>query len=143
MLDTVRHVRPRYVLVENVAALAVRGLDVVLADLASIGFDAEWDVVSACAVGAPHVRKRLFIVAYPAGVGRTWGWGGGPFASSVELEGRGTEQVREWPSRPEGVGVAYGVPRRVDRLRGLGNAVVPHVAEHLGRLIVADSAVAA
>lgn len=143
MLDTIRAVRPRYVLIENVAALAFRGLDVVLADLASIGFDAEWGTVSACAVGAPHMRKRLFVVAYPAGVGRERRGGFGQVAPAVELEGCGAEQVREWPARPEGVGVAYGIPRRMDRLRGLGNSVVPQVAEHLGRLILEDAAVAA
>ena len=58
-------VRPRYVLVENVAALLTRGLGDVLGTLASLGYDAEWSVVSACSLGAPHTRERLFIVAYP------------------------------------------------------------------------------
>ena len=61
----VTELRPRYVLIENVAALTRRGLDVVLRDLASIGFDAEWDVFPASAFGAPHIRKRCFVVAYP------------------------------------------------------------------------------
>lgn len=59
----VREVGPRYVFVENVAALATRGLDRVLGDLASLGFDAEWDVLSAGGVGAPHRRQRLFLLA--------------------------------------------------------------------------------
>jgi DNA (cytosine-5)-methyltransferase 1 len=60
----IREVGPRFVFVENVAALAVRGLDIVLGTLASLGFDAEWDVFSAAQVGAPHWRKRLFILAH-------------------------------------------------------------------------------
>ena len=58
--------RPGYLVVENVPALLVRGLDIVLGDLASIGFDAEWDCLRACDFGAPHERERLWLVAYPS-----------------------------------------------------------------------------
>ena len=61
----IRELRPRYVIVENVGALLVRGIDVVLRDLAESGYDAEWDIISAAAVGAPHLRERVWIVAYP------------------------------------------------------------------------------
>ena len=57
--------RPGYVIVENVSALLGRGLDVVLGDLAALGFDAEWHCVPASAIGAPHRRDRIWIVAYP------------------------------------------------------------------------------
>jgi DNA (cytosine-5)-methyltransferase 1 len=56
--------RPRYVLVENVPALTSRGLDVVLADLAACGFDAEYDHLPASAFGAPHRRDRVWVVGY-------------------------------------------------------------------------------
>ena len=56
--------RPRIVLVENVAALLTRGLDSVLGTLASLGYDAEWHCIPAAAVGAPHIRDRVFILAY-------------------------------------------------------------------------------
>lgn len=59
----VREVRPRYVLVENVRALLVRGLDRVLGNLAALGFDAEWGVFTASEVGAPHERARVFVLA--------------------------------------------------------------------------------
>ena len=67
MVDVVRLVRPRYVLVENVAALLADrdAFGWVLADLATLGFDARWGVLSACALGAPHTRERLFLLAYP------------------------------------------------------------------------------
>lgn len=61
----VRELRPRIVVVENVAALVVRGLDRVLCDLAACGYDAIWFPLRASDVGAPHLRERLFIVAYP------------------------------------------------------------------------------
>jgi DNA (cytosine-5)-methyltransferase 1 len=59
-------IRPRYVIVENVAALLGRGLSVVLGDMAALGYDAEWHCIPASAVGAPHRRDRLWIVGYPA-----------------------------------------------------------------------------
>jgi DNA (cytosine-5)-methyltransferase 1 len=59
-----REVRPRYAFIENSPALAFRGLDRVLSDLAALGFDAEWCVVSAADVGAAHLRERIWIVAY-------------------------------------------------------------------------------
>ena len=67
-------IRPRYVIVENVAALLGRGLGDVLGDLAALGYDAEWHCIPAAAVGAPHQRDRIWIVAYPAwdGAGRPW-----------------------------------------------------------------------
>lgn len=60
----VRVLRPRYVFVENVAALLARGLGRVLGDLAESGYDAEWDCLRAADVGAPHLRDRIFILAY-------------------------------------------------------------------------------
>ena len=58
-----RLVRPRYALIENVPGLLVRGFSDVLGDLAALGFDAEWGVLSAADMGAPHLRKRVFIIA--------------------------------------------------------------------------------
>jgi DNA (cytosine-5)-methyltransferase 1 len=58
-------IRPRFVIVENVAALLARGLGEVLGELAAIGYDAEWHCIPASAVGAPHRRDRIWIVAYP------------------------------------------------------------------------------
>lgn len=56
--------RPRYVIVENVAALLGRGLDRVLGDLAALGFDAEWHGIPIGTLGAPHNRDRIWILAY-------------------------------------------------------------------------------
>ena len=64
MARIIGEVRPRYVFVENSPMLTTRGLDVVLGDLASMGFDARWGVVGADDAGAPHRRKRIWIVAH-------------------------------------------------------------------------------
>jgi DNA (cytosine-5)-methyltransferase 1 len=61
----IRELRPRYVVVENVAALLGRGMGRVLGDLAACGYDAEWQSIRASDVGAPHRRERIWIVAYP------------------------------------------------------------------------------
>lgn len=63
----IREVGPRYVIVENVAALLTRGLGDVLGELAEIGYDTEWHCIPAAAVGAPHRRDRIWIIAYPRG----------------------------------------------------------------------------
>ena len=56
-------VQPRYVFLENVTGLIRAGLGHVLTDLAELGFDAEWGLLSAAAVGAPHRRQRVWILA--------------------------------------------------------------------------------
>jgi DNA (cytosine-5)-methyltransferase 1 len=56
--------RPADVYVENVSALLARGLERVLGDLAALGYDAEWHCIPASAVGAPHRRDRVWIVAH-------------------------------------------------------------------------------
>jgi len=63
-------IRPRYAFIENTAALAHRGLERVLSDLARMGYDARWCCLGADDVGAPHIRKRLWILAYSEKTGR-------------------------------------------------------------------------
>jgi DNA (cytosine-5)-methyltransferase 1 len=148
IVRAIRELRPRYVLVENVAALLSddngRSFGRVLGTLASLGYNAEWDVLSACAFGAPHTRERVFVVAY-ADCHRLEGMlhtsnssskGGGVFTGSKASRASCTCGRNEWKTEP-GVGrVVDGFPERVDQIRGLGNAVVPVVAEYVGRLIV-------
>jgi DNA (cytosine-5)-methyltransferase 1 len=123
--------RPRYVVVENVTGLTDRGIDVVLGDLAALGFDAEWSVLSACAVGAPHTRERVFIVAYPASErpGQLW---------RIERPtNRTAERHLHWTeSEPPRERVVNGIPDRLDRLKSLGNAIVPQEAEWIARRIL-------
>lgn len=61
----IKEIRPKYAIIENVANLRSRGLSVILKGLRSIGYDAEWHIIPARAVGAPHLRERIWIIAYP------------------------------------------------------------------------------
>jgi DNA (cytosine-5)-methyltransferase 1 len=87
-----RCLRPRLALVENVGDLAVRGLPAVVGDLAALGYDAEWQSIPAAALGAPHLRERLFVVAYPDGT-----TGGRPRDAEP---GTGPTQVQDGAAQP-------------------------------------------
>ncbi len=144
--------RPRYILVENVAALLGRGMGRVLGDLASCGYDAEWRVFSACEMGFSHSRERLFLVAYPAEQ-RCFVASFGKHQETSQSRSRRTV-FQNWQfdfvgqkdrraiqhSRrrvePSLLRVADGVPDRVERIRAIGNAVVPQVAEWIGKRII-------
>lgn len=151
MADVIRSVRPDYVFMENVSAL-VRdswAFGAVLADLHRFGFDAEWATLFASDFGAPTPRERVYLLAYPAGInGQSWsGLGSGALGQSP-ISARGLSgldaptrrrEARAWLEREPRVGrLAHGIPDQSQRLQATGNAVVPAVAEHIGRLIVAD-----
>jgi DNA (cytosine-5)-methyltransferase 1 len=141
--DVVRMVRPRYVVVENVPGLLRSpAFGLVLGDLAELGFDAEWDVLSACAVGAPHTRRRLFLLAHPAVDALAGPLSHNPRPTPINRdEPRGGHRGARrdwWVREPSLDRVAHGAARSVvyDELHALGNAVVPQVSEYVGRLIV-------
>lgn len=146
-----RTLRPRFALLENVPAHIGLGLSEVLGDFAALGFDAEWSVVPASAVGSPQRRPRLFVVAYSQDTerfGRRW-------LSAVTAGGRYHGQVADahrcrahvdgpgdagpWTTEPPMERLVDGVPDGLVRpsLAALGNAVVPQVAEYVGRRIIA------
>ena len=127
-------VRPTWFLGENVPGIVNVALDQVCADLESLGYTVQAFNIPACAVDAAHQRKRIWIVAHtnrqgPQGRRSEYGLG----------EGQGQMQIGRcdwWSCEPGVQRVAYGIPARVDRLRGLGNAVVPQVVEVLGRMMI-------
>jgi DNA (cytosine-5)-methyltransferase 1 len=196
-------IRPRYVVVENVPGLLSaddgRLFGGILRDLAAMGFDAEWGVLPASAFGAPHLRRRVFIVAYANGSTGRWreiigeGWNGesalcGKDRIASDTQSNGWGEGRAKPTREQGrfnaaecrkparnadesrlaqrkseprdtrpqqsaiIGTDwrlteptirrgdYGTANRVDRLRCLGNAVVPQVAEWIGKRIIEHDA---
>jgi DNA (cytosine-5)-methyltransferase 1 len=127
--------RPRYVAVENVTDLLAGGIGRVLGDLATLGYDAEWDCIPASILGAPHRRDRLWLIAYPNGEGSQ-----GP-RSQHELSRLppavpSIERRDWWTIEPEPPRVDDGVPGWMDRVRATGNALVPQIAEWIGRRIV-------
>ena len=129
MARIIGEVRPRHVLVENSPMLTSRGLGRVLGDLAALGYDAEWGVLGACDVGAPHRRDRIWIMANAQvsgqprrtsgqeevqfGGGRAW-WGTDPAKQEGAVE---SELGR----------VVDGMADRVDRLKAIGNGQVSAV----------------
>lgn len=133
-------IRPRYAIVENVAALLGRGLGDVLRDLAALGYDAEWDCIPAAAIGGMHFRDRVWITAYP-------------HADGVRPQRIRTSQVGTWCKQqftrllqdqiqfsvPAGrlCSLSDGVSGRMGQLKGYGNAVVPKIPEMIGRAIMA------
>ena len=74
LMRVIRMVRPRYVVLENVAAILNNGLDIVLGELSEAGYDAEWAVISASSLGACHRRSRWWLVAYPNSNGHKGRW---------------------------------------------------------------------
>jgi len=133
LMRAVHLVGPRYIVLENVAAITSNGLDAVLGTLAEAGFDAEWACIPAADVGACHWRDRWWCVAYshhqrqqerqPAAIAGGSGWTGWGNASR-----RLNPDWRAYVSEPVLCRGDDGLSGRVDRLKALGNAVVPQVA---------------
>ena len=198
-LRVVADLCPRFFVAENPIGLlnhdGGRTFHGILRAFASVGYICEWHVIAASAVGAPHRRERVWLVANADGVSRTQGEprraGRGVSSQSAgsqggedegkagavaghcgadvaDADGRRLKGQRltkhsdeqgpsgdiaygrsswgrrarpdrcrqQWETEPAVGRVAYGVPTRVDRLRCLGNAVVPQVAEVIGRAII-------
>lgn len=144
----IRELRPRFVLVENVPALLIRdrGMGAVLGELAECGYDAEWDCVGADFMGSTQHRERVWILAYANDAGLQGPiWAGQQGEAWPSWETARCESVRSdrgpWPPGPRAVSaiprMADGPTHRMERLRGIGNAVVPQVAEWIGRRIIA------
>jgi DNA (cytosine-5)-methyltransferase 1 len=140
MWRIIREVRPRYVVVENVAALTHRGLGIVLGDLAALGYDAEWDCIHAAAVGSPQIRDRIFIVAYPHEERvepERYVFEEARFTAPRRRHVDGLDLVERgpWSSLPGVRRVDYGIPGTMDRAAALGNAIVPQIAERIFTVI--------
>jgi DNA (cytosine-5)-methyltransferase 1 len=143
MARIIGEVRPQYAFIENSPMLTIRGLETVLCDLAALGFNAKWGVVSAADVGAPHLRERIWIVADSNEVGlcgsktiKELGWKFRPSECGLAAEWWRTEP-RQIPREIErGLGaLADGVAYRVDELKAIGNGQVPRVAATAWRLL--------
>jgi DNA (cytosine-5)-methyltransferase 1 len=171
ILRLAKEIKPKFIFLENVPAIRTRGLNIVAESLARIGYDCRWDIVSAAEVGAPHLRKRWFLLAHANSVGlrkeqrtkhiqrprsiqpddngkaqslaNSTGTGlprresGDGSRKNAEIQSRGKDNGRMlepvgrgwWEIEPNVGRVANGVQMRVDRLRCLGNSVVPRQAQ--------------
>ena len=143
MARIICEVRPRYAFIENSPMLTTRGLDVVLSDLASMGFDARWGVLGADDIGACHRRERIWILAHSNRNG---------LESNRQVGNTKTARrsQRSWSSKQTPIPIcsqiqhenAVGsvrdsddVAARVDRLKAIGNGQVSRVAATAFRLL--------
>ena len=126
---------------ENVIGLADMELDNVLADLEDIGYQTRTFDIPACALGANHERRRLWIVAHSNRKGLQGGKDNirslGKWPHRIQLSA-GFSPIKVWL---EGAASWYGgslngIPRGVDRIKAIGNAVVPQIPEIIGRAIL-------
>ena len=142
--EAISQLRPRYAILENVRGHLSLGGTTVIGELAAIGYDAEWRVISAASVGGLHQRARIIIVAYPQVLNVEESK---MVAQAIRTSLLQPRRIRgacvpspNWPLyEPRMDRVVNGVSDWVDRVRGLGNAVVPQVAEVIGRLVMAHA----
>ena len=147
MLRVIQEARPRWVLGENVPGIVSMALDGVLSDLERNGYACDAVGIPACGVDARHRRERIWIVAHSERAGQQDGraagdsgmarsgeeWKAPENLRATPPESGGVRGGQRWAAEPRMDRVAHGIPNRVDRLRGLGNAIVPQVAERLLR----------
>lgn len=137
MARIIHEVGPKYVIVENSPMLTLRGLGVVLGDLAEMGYDARWGVLGSCDAGLPTKRDRLWIVASTGLLD----------PNPRKNEGRNREEIllRKWASDscqrvvdfggvaaievPERASVDYGMADWMDELKAIGNGQSPALVE--------------
>ena len=135
MLRIIKETKPRWILCENVYGHIRLGLDTVLDDLESEGYTTWTFIIPACSVGAPHQRKRIWIVAHTDSKrGRLWK----PRNEDAKNVGQPSRSSKfgVWDFEPNVGRGANGVSSRVDRLKGLGNSIVPQIAQTLGETII-------
>lgn len=141
MRRVVGEVRPQFVFVENSPMLTFRGLGTVLGDLAGLGYDARWGIVSAADAGAPHLRERLWILADANGdvFGVEW-------QSDSEKQSRHPSRFSEkmpgndWWFCERGLArMVDGLADQMDRLHAIGNGQVPAVAASAWKLLSAPA----
>lgn len=133
--------QPTWVIIENVKNLVNQGLSVILRQLADLGYDAEWHIIRAADVGFPHIRERIWIVAHHSGHGVQ---GHSPFPLQRlqrvpwgENGRRASNWLNGWPAdSPRICRGGHGIPRYVDRIRSIGNSVVPQITYELGQAIL-------
>jgi len=162
ILQIVAHKRPAWCVFENVYGHVSMGLDQVLLDLETQGYATRPFIVPACGVDAPHRRDRVFVIAKDVSDTDSAGqrgdngrWAGQEFENRCQdvsdtdsprcEEQRRSQPAQEkhqapqcgsgWLLEPSVGRVAHGIPKRVDRLRGLGNAIVPQLAMKIGQAI--------
>jgi len=152
VLRLAKEIKPTFLFLENVPAIRTRGLDIVIQELTQIGYDLRWTMLSASEIGAPHRRERWFALAYRRNSASPNDYNHGWTTTKItdcnkeavcNSENRENGSVHAsrlgsrptmastylssdyWSSESGLVRVVDGVPFGVDRIKRLGNAVVP------------------
>lgn len=152
--QVIRDVRPAFIFLENVPGLLKSRnkrpapISRIFADLAALRYDAEWHSITASAFGYPHERERVFVIAYPCQAGRPCILSGDiryrvqdsrlPKRSTPKSLGALRDlipQLEERLGEPAIFGSNDGLSCQLERLEAIGEAVVPDIAEHIGRCI--------
>lgn len=144
IMRLVDEIQPSFLFLENVPAITTRGLGAVTAEITRRGYDCRWTTLSAAEVGANHKRDRWWLLAYATSYGERGELQGeldvsGSVSDSDCMRGlqqKGSEQNERrwscneswWRTEPDVGRVVNGLPFRVDRIKGLGNSVVPQCA---------------
>jgi len=144
----IKEIRPDWVIAENVPGVRLTILDQVLSDLGDLFYSTGTVIIPACAFNAPHRRERVFVIAHSdqqrlEGFSRDgddqskqrWYYQTEEGQASWSDLHRRAGEIKIsnwWAAEPDVRRVAHGIPSRVDRLRVIGNAVVPQVAEWIG-----------
>ena len=148
MFRVIQEACPTWVIGENVSGFIGMALDDVCADLEDEGYQVQSFVIPACAVEARHRRDRCWIVAHT--MADTTGervqglWTGGEQESYAHAQSlvplcEGQEPTpTNWQVEPCVDRVVDGIPNRVDRIKSLGNAVVPQLVQRIGEIIYAN-----
>ena len=129
LIRVIRETGPKYAIVENVSKKPIIWCS---AQLQSFGYHTDVGCISAVSCGAWHQRDRWFVIAYPNNQSEFQS----PLNAEMALLSRMGDYVWTPANYARALRVHDGVPSRVDRLKSLGNAVVPQVAEFIGRRIV-------
>lgn len=136
MAGVIGEIRPKFVFMENSPALVFRGLELLLGDLAQMGFDARWGIVSAGDVGARHERERIWILGQNRDAYSDTTF---PIIRFYEPSEKSIRAMSEGVSPMPAMGRKNnGLPYWMDRLRAIGNAQVPAVAATAWRLLTGE-----
>ena len=142
MHATINRLRPTIIVLENVPAITFRGGAEVVRSITDLGYGCEWGIISASQFGAPHLRKRWFLIAYTDSMRCKKRVRAGAIKKKnqhhkIDL-GRKSGTSNYWsrfPTESPICGRNDGVSHRVDRIKALGNAIVPQCSEYIGNLI--------
>ncbi len=137
MFRVIKECRPTWVIGENVTGIIKMALDGVLSDLESESYSARTFIIPACAVGAPHRRDRTWIVAH-SDHERRKGRKRQALQRLTVQSRKSARSLARWADgrpipKPRTVGVDDGILNRTHRIKSLGNAIVPQVAEEIFR----------